>query len=309
VCFVATRRISAVALAALLLVRPAAASPTTAIDAERLQAIPADGPSLRRVGALQPGEVVRLELESPEPLAEVRARAFGRTVPFHRRDDARWWALVGLDVALPPGDHVVEVTAFTRSGGVRSIRDVLAIEPKEFPTRNLRVAPRFVSPPPSAGARIRKEGQRVAAVYRAESAEVFWSGAFVMPVKTGVVSGFGLRSVFNGKAREPHSGLDLAGPAGTPVLAPNAGRVVLAGALYFTGNTVIVDHGAGLYSILAHLSRIQVREGDLLAREELVGEVGATGRVTGPHLHWGVRLNGARVDPRALIGATSGQMP
>ena len=114
-------------------------------------------------------------------------------------------------------------------------------------------------------------------------------------------SSFGRRSVLNGQARSPHSGTDFRAATGTPVRAPNGGRVVLAADQYFSGNTVILDHGQGLFSFLAHLSRITVRDGQIVARGEEVGLSGATGRVTGPHLHWTVRLDGARVDPLSVL--------
>jgi murein DD-endopeptidase MepM/ murein hydrolase activator NlpD len=107
--------------------------------------------------------------------------------------------------------------------------------------------------------------------------------------------------VFNGQSRGSHSGADFLSPAGTPVKAPNAGRVVLARDLYYTGNTVIIDHGLGLFSLLAHLSQIDVKAGDTVAAGDVIGKVGATGRVTGPHLHWTVRDNNARVDPLSLL--------
>jgi murein DD-endopeptidase MepM/ murein hydrolase activator NlpD len=114
-------------------------------------------------------------------------------------------------------------------------------------------------------------------------------------------SAFGTRSIFNGLPRTAHGGADFLSAAGTPVHAPNAGQVVLARDLYFSGNTVIIDHGAGLFSMLAHLSTIDVREGDRAANDQVVGRVGATGRVTGPHLHWAVRVANARVDPLSLL--------
>jgi len=130
---------------------------------------------------------------------------------------------------------------------------------------------------------------------------VLWSGPFVRPVPDAANSAFGTRSVFNGEPRSPHSGADFSSQPGTPVKSPNAGRVVLAGDLYFTGNTVVIDHGAGLLSLFAHLRAITVRESDSVTAGTVIGEVGATGRVTGPHLHWTVRLNGARVDPMSLL--------
>jgi len=112
---------------------------------------------------------------------------------------------------------------------------------------------------------------------------------------------FGTRSIYNGEPRSPHSGADFQGAPGTPVKAPNSGRVVLAGDLYFTGNTVVIDHGAGLFSLFAHLRAINVHEGDSVTTGAVLGELGATGRVTGPHLHWAVRITGARVDPLSLL--------
>jgi len=112
---------------------------------------------------------------------------------------------------------------------------------------------------------------------------------------------FGTRSIFNGVRRSPHSGTDFLSPAGTPIQAPNGGRVVLARNLYFTGNTLVIDHGLGLLSLFAHLSAFSVQEGDVVSTGQIVGNVGATGRVTGPHLHWAVRANGSRVDALSLL--------
>ena len=128
-----------------------------------------------------------------------------------------------------------------------------------------------------------------------------WTDLFARPVSEANNSAFGSRSVFNGEARSPHSGADFLSPAGTPVHAPNRGRVVLAKELYFSGNTVILDHGLGLFSLIAHLSVIDVAAGDTVTAGQVVGKVGATVRVTGPHLHWAVRLGGARVDPLSLL--------
>ena len=118
---------------------------------------------------------------------------------------------------------------------------------------------------------------------------------------TGFAAPFGSRSVFNGQPRSPHSGADFRAAEGTPVVAPNVGRVVLTGDTYFSGGSIILDHGWGLYSYFAHLSKILVDKGDLVEPGQTVGQAGATGRVTGPHLHWTLRLNGARVDPLSLI--------
>ena len=125
----------------------------------------------------------------------------------------------------------------------------------------------------------------------------------IRPVPDEANSSFGTRSVYNGEARSPHGGTDFLSPTGRPIKAPAAGRVVLAGPQYFSGNTVIIDHGLGLFSLLAHMSEIDVKAGDRVTAGDVIGKVGATGRVTGPHLHWTVRLNNTRVDPLSLLYA------
>jgi murein DD-endopeptidase MepM/ murein hydrolase activator NlpD len=127
----------------------------------------------------------------------------------------------------------------------------------------------------------------------------------VLPVDGKPSSNFGTRSYYNGQRRAPHAGIDFRGATGTPIRAANTGTVVLASPLYFTGNTIVIDHGARLFSVFAHLSEFRVKAGERVEPQTIVGLVGATGRVTGPHLHWSVRLNGARVDPLSLIAATT----
>ncbi|MCY3842147.1 MAG: M23 family metallopeptidase [Acidobacteria bacterium] len=264
----------------------------------------AEDPALEvshRARALHPGEVVVLEVRVAERGTAPRVTALGRSIRLFPVEDGRLWrGLVGIDLTAEPG--VVPVAVEVDAGGTE-VRETyeLAVEPKQFPTRRLRVAPRYVDPPPDVLARIQREAQEVAAIFEVSSAERLWSGGFRKPVPGPATSSFGRRSVFNGQPRNPHSGTDFRSGAGTPVRAPNGGRVVLTGNQYFSGNVVILDHGWGLYSYFAHLSTIDVAEGDLVARGEVVGAVGATGRVTGAHLHWTLRLNEARVDPLALL--------
>ena len=255
-----------------------------------------------RARALHPGEVVVLEVRASEPFASVRATAFGSTIRFFAvTADGLWRGLLGIDLTADAGSHPVSLVATTAEGAAVQRSYTLAVEPKEFPTRRLTVAPNFVSPPPEVLDRIQREAERVAAIFRVSSAERLWSGGFLEPVPGDATSSFGRRSVFNGQPRSPHSGTDFRAGAGTPVRAPSGGRVVLTGDQYFSGQVVILDHGWGLYSYFAHLSSIDVTEGDVVAPGAVVGTVGATGRVTGPHLHWTVRLNEARVDPLSLM--------
>jgi murein DD-endopeptidase MepM/ murein hydrolase activator NlpD len=160
-----------------------------------------------------------------------------------------------------------------------------------------------VSPPEEELKRIRAESRKVSRIFAEVSKHRYWNGPFLRPVPGEAISSFGKRSIINGQPRSPHTGTDFRAAEGTPVKAPAAGRVMLVQDLYFAGNTVIVDHGLGLYSYFAHLSSFSVTEGQFIEAGEIVGEVGATGRVTGPHLHWTLRLAEARVDPLSLMEA------
>jgi murein DD-endopeptidase MepM/ murein hydrolase activator NlpD len=158
-----------------------------------------------------------------------------------------------------------------------------------------------VNPAPPTVQRIISEAAELARLWEQSAQSRLWSGAFVRPVPGRATGIFGSRSIFNGQARQPHGGADFLSPTGTPIQAPNRGRVVLARELYFTGNTVVIDHGLGVFSLLAHLSVIDVHAGESVTAGQIVGQVGATGRVTGPHLHWAVRIGQARVDPLAVL--------
>jgi murein DD-endopeptidase MepM/ murein hydrolase activator NlpD len=255
-----------------------------------------------RARSLQPGEVVILTMESPRPLRDVRLRAFDRSFPcFETADPLKWSGLIGIDLDTKPGQYVVSVTARDADGKAVAVEYPLTVAPKTFATRKLTVDERYVSPPREALARIQKESERVRALFDAVSPERYWTGPFVLPVPGRPISEFGKRSVYNGQPRSPHAGTDFAGATGTPIKAPNGGRVVLAANLYYSGNTIILDHGHGLYSYFGHMSAFSAHEGDAVAAGDVVGKVGATGLVTGPHLHWSVRLAGARVDPLSLI--------
>jgi hypothetical protein len=244
----------------------------------------------------RPGELVVLSIALSEPADHIRVHAFKRDVPAFPAGERVWRALVGIDLDVRPGTYPITVAA----GPATHTYD-LVVEPRAFRTRRLTVNEAFVTPPASEQARIAEEAALLADVWQSPAGERLWTGEFVRPVPGAANSAFGTRSVFNGKPRNAHGGADFLSPGGTPIQAPNAGRIAVARALYFSGNTVVIDHGLGLFSMLAHLSNIDVHEGDLVTAGEIVGQVGATGRVTGPHLHWAVRANGARIDPLSLL--------
>lgn len=249
-----------------------------------------------RARAMQPGEVVVITVIAAAD-AGIHVNAFRRDVPAFKTGERRWQALLGIDLDVAPGTYPVTV----RSGGETIVRD-LVVRPKVFRTRRLTVNPDFVTPPPSEAARIAADAKLLEAVWNTPAPERLWA-AFAAPVTQPSNSAFGTRSIFNGLPRNAHGGADFLSPAGTPVAAPAGGRIAVARNLYYSGNTVIIDHGLGVFSMLAHLSKIDVHEGEAVAARAIVGEVGATGRVTGPHLHWAVRIGSARVDPMSLLDA------
>lgn len=191
------------------------------------------------------------------------------------------------------------------SGRAVATQVPLVVERYRYETRRLTVDPKMVNPPASELARIKEESQAMAAAFAILTPERLWRGAFDAPVPGAANSAFGRLTITNGKPAGRHQGADFRAASGTPVRAPNAGRVVLAQNLYFAGNTVIIDHGLGVFSLLAHLSRIGVEPGAMVARSQVIGDSGATGRVTGPHLHWAVRFGEMTVDPLSLMSAVA----
>lgn len=294
------------ALGLLLCGALAAVDGAAAVAGRQSQSSAGAGPLDVHARAWRPGEVVRVEWEAGgvpagNGVQQAEVRAFGRAVPAYRVD-TRWQALVGIDLDQAPGEY--DVVAVAGTGQALGSRHI-TLEPARFTTRVLKVDPDFVNPPASVMPRIRREAQLMQDTFAASAAERYWSGPFIRPVPHRANSRFGQRSVFNGEPRNSHTGTDFLSPTGTPVRAPQAGRVVIARDLYFSGGTVVIDHGLGVFSLLAHLSRVGTTEGAAVAAGDVVGLVGATGRVTGAHLHWGLRLGGARVDPLALVDVLS----
>jgi murein DD-endopeptidase MepM/ murein hydrolase activator NlpD len=255
---------------------------------------------------IQPGELVMLTVKGPTSLDSLHVRVFSREIAGFRVDAGTWRALVGIDLGISAGTYVASIDARIGPQQLHATYS-LAVQSRRFPSRTLNVDPAFVNPPAAMRDRIAREATQLEQLWKQSSPERVWSGPFVVPVPGATASRFGARSIFNGQARNPHSGADFVSPTGTSVTAPNAGRVVLAQNLYFSGNTVVLDHGLGLFSLLAHLSVIDVQEGDAVSSGQEIGKVGATGRVTGPHLHWAVRVNGARVDPEAVLALLGGR--
>ncbi|MRD47967.1 peptidoglycan DD-metalloendopeptidase family protein [Caenimonas koreensis DSM 17982] len=242
-----------------------------------------------------PGGVARIAL-GPAPSRPVAQQA---QVPLLVvGDSSAWTAVVGIALAAPVGTAAIEVRISDAAS--RSLH--YEVRPKKYREQRLRVAPGQVDLSAQDQARYEREREHQLKVMATFSAPPGGDSlAMAAPVGGPRSSSFGLRRVFNGQSRNPHSGMDIAAASGTPVLAPLAATVIDTGDYFFNGATVWLDHGGGLLSLYCHLSETSVRVGDVLRAGDRLGAVGATGRATGPHLHWGVMLNRTMVDPALFL--------
>ena len=223
----------------------------------------------------------------------------GRKLEFFQRGP-KWIALAGVDVEAAPGTSTAHITAGTDKGPL-DLSQSVEIHPAHYRTGKLTVEPKFVEPGPDEQKEIAADSDLKAKIFATSATEPLWHGSFRVPVHSPPTDSFGTRRMFNGKLASIHKGMDFRAPMGTVVSASNSGVVVLARHLYFEGNCVIIDHGLGLYTLSMHFSRIDVHEGQHVEAGDKLGLSGATGRVTGPHLHWAVRWQGAYLDPAKLL--------
>lgn len=217
-----------------------------------------------------------------------------------------WYAVVGIALDVAPGDLTLDVL----HAGAASEQVKFSIAPKQYPEQDLTIKnPEMVNPTPAQLRRIDREQRHLDKVISGWRKTASPGVDFIWPAKGPETSGFGLHRVLNGEARSPHSGIDIGAPTGTPVHAPANAVVADVGRYYFCGKTLTLDLGQGLYSVYCHLSKIVVSPGQRVKQGQLVGRIGATGRTTGPNLHWTVRLNGAAVDPGVFLGANAPTPP
>ena len=246
------------------------------------------------------GDVVLVRVPGATPNATVEAEVDGHPLAIFSAADGHA-AVLGIDMDAPAGLRPWRVTA-TAGGRAVTARGRLTVAPRSYPVQQLTVTRTMVELDPDTERRAQGETERLRTIYRTTSGERLWRDRFVRPVPGDEPgTGFGARRIINGHARAPHSGIDFAVPVGTTVVAANRGRVALSAEFFFPGRLVILDHGLGLHTAYFHLETIAVTEGQLVARGEPLGTVGMTGRVTGPHLHFGAQVAAARVDPSALL--------
>ena len=256
-------------------------------------------------------ELIRVDLAG---VASINGEWMGHKLEFFRGPDGQpgpegrsepdgqsWFALAGVDVEAAAGPSELKISARLAQGGVRELDSTVEILPAHYRTSSLTVAPQFIEPGPEELKRIEEEKQLKERIFTVSAPEPLWTGSFQPPVTAEPTDSFGTRRTFNGQLASIHKGMDFRAVEGTPVRAANRGVVVLARPLYYEGNCVVIDHGLNLFTISMHLSQIAVREGQPVAAGDLLGLSGATGRVTGPHLHWGVRWREAYLDPAKLL--------
>ena len=257
-----------------------------------------------------PGDVLRADLQVEKPVQAVSASLGSQEVAFRRPvGGVQWSGLVGIDLETKPGRYSLKATVTFVDGKTIELEQAFQVLPRTFPVQRIQVEEKYVTLDPKAEKRAEEEAKKLKAIWETSTPRKLWQGSFLSPVATQLTSGFGRRRIVNNQPRNPHSGVDLKATVGTPIKAANAGQVVLAENLYFSGNTVVLDHGLGLYTFYAHCSTMAVSPGDAVTRGQVIAKVGATGRVTGPHLHWACRLNEARVNPLKLTAVWMAEKP
>jgi murein DD-endopeptidase MepM/ murein hydrolase activator NlpD len=248
------------------------------------------------------GDVAWVHVRGVSETAVLEGSTLGQPLRFfpHAGGQA---ALVGVDLQAKPGPQPWRVVVVEPQQEPRALHGTLRLESRAFPVQRLTLPPTMVDLDPQTERRAVAEGEQLRTLYRTVTVERLWRGPFTRPVAGSEPgTGFGAQRVINGKPRAPHSGLDFAAPRGAPVVAVNAGRIALVAEFFFPGRLVAIDHGLGLYTLYFHLDEASVSAGDVVERGQPIGTVGATGRATGPHLHFAAQVGIARIDPAALLG-------
>jgi murein DD-endopeptidase MepM/ murein hydrolase activator NlpD len=248
------------------------------------------------------GDVCLVRASGPASLRSIHGEFRGErfSIAFNSETGA-YEGLIGIDMSISPATYEIKVFVTDGDNRVYSSALSLRVEKVDFGTQALSLPPSMVDLDAKTLERVNQEARKLESLFQTSRNERLWKSVFIRPVEGEISTGFGLTRIINGQQRSQHTGVDLRAEEGTSVLASNHGVVVLVDELFFSGKTVILDHGWGLYSMYFHLSEALVNEGNLVRAGAILGRVGSTGRSTGPHLHWGIRINGARVDPLSLL--------
>lgn len=261
--------------------------------------------------AVAVGATLAVSINTRTPLADLKLRFENKNVHFFIPPAGRSGQMVAL-VPIPfkskPGPRALSIS-WKNSGQPRQRLLAFRTVSGSYRSEHLKVDPSKVNPNKQDQQRAAKEAREVRRIYAAASSQPYWKAAFQKPLDSKITSPFGNRRLFNDKLASYHSGIDFRAPLGTPVKAANRGTIRLAKDLFYAGSTVLIDHGAGVFTIYAHLSRREVSVGQRVMRGQIIGRSGESGRVSGPHLHWGVKLNGQNVDPLQFMTLISRLAP
>jgi murein DD-endopeptidase MepM/ murein hydrolase activator NlpD len=252
------------------------------------------------------GGVVLIEVRvKGAPLDSVSAKALGLTVPFYPTADfSRWVGLLGVDMNKEPGVYPVKVTLNQTNGRIIKKELNLTVLTRDFGVQHLTLPKEMEELDDETQVKVKDDNRAFAKIWSKTPSSRYFGSEFVRPVPGEKTSEFGVRRFINEVKKSPHAGVDYRAALGEPVRAIEAGQVVLVRECYFAGRAVVIDHGAGLYSMYFHFSEFKVEPGQLVQRGQEIGLAGSTGRATGPHLHFGLRLLGAKVDPESLFAIT-----
>ncbi|MBW1981559.1 MAG: M23 family metallopeptidase [Deltaproteobacteria bacterium] len=250
------------------------------------------------------GSVAKLVVSEVDEHSLVRGSWQGKPLGFYPLGPGKYGSLIGVDLGLPPGKYPLKIRVETGGKTTMLWQEDIQVVKKFYGIERLQLPERMVKLDSRTLKRVRREQQVFRQLWNKWTPERYWTGSFLKPVNGKLLSPFGRRRIINNEPRSPHSGIDLRARQGEPVMAANRGRVVLVGDYFFPGRSVVIDHGQGLFTMYFHLSKVKVQQGSMVERGTVIGLAGASGRASGPHLHWGVRLDGARVNPVELLEAT-----
>jgi murein DD-endopeptidase MepM/ murein hydrolase activator NlpD len=251
--------------------------------------------------AFQPGEIIVVSIKNNSAIKSAQVWFLnGKYFLGRNQSNTDLLAFIGLNLDLEPGLYTMKIF-IEKAGGWESVEKQIQVIAREFPLKRLWVPEKYIKPPPEFRDRIRVEAEILSIIYGTETDQWLGEGQFILPSSGELYPNFGQRRIYNNEVHSVHSGVDISETWGAPVIASNSGRVVLADNLYFSGNTVVIDHGIGLFTIYCHFSRMSVKRGEMVKKGQIIGSIGATGRAVGPHLHWAVNVFGKSIDPLSLL--------
>lgn len=247
------------------------------------------------------GDVVKVRVSAPTGIQSIQGTFNGREIYFDKNEDNEYFiGIVGIDMTLSPGRYHLLLEGNIDGQKIKDIKG-FDVKKRRYEVERLNFPGKMVELDKVTEERAEREAAILKSLWKEASAERLWRGAFTLPVEGNLKPNFGRRRILNGKEKSPHNGIDISAPEGRTVASPNRGKVVLVDNHFFGGNTIVIDHGQGLFTAYLHLYEISVKEGEIVERGEAIGKVGETGRSKGPHLHWSARLHEARVDPLKLF--------